>query len=292
MNNKDEDYIIEESTENNKEKKANNSVVIMSICFGLFLFGLISLLFLSPKKSTPTADIEHKVERAKPVNTFIALKIPPKIPVFKTGERFKFSISREIYFSGNMKEVTLQIKVPENVANRQKIYNLEIMPKEQKFVDKSDGKYAHIFIPNPQGKITVTIKGEASVRTYTLEIAEKIKKNIDGFLNQEDKQYYLKETGGLEVNSRLLQLTARDEIQTATNDIDTVKNIFDYVVEQMRYDTNEINKDKGALKALQSRRGVCEEFTDLFVTFCRIKGIPARVQAGFDLPFKDDMKDE
>jgi transglutaminase-like putative cysteine protease len=39
--------------------------------------------------------------------------------------------------------------------------------------------------------------------------------------------------------------------------------------------------DHGAVWALQNRHGDCTEFTDLFVTLCRAKGIPARACDGY-----------
>lgn len=47
------------------------------------------------------------------------------------------------------------------------------------------------------------------------------------------------------------------------------------------YDTSETYAHTGALKALQTRRGVCTEFSALFVAFCRALGIPARVVSGY-----------
>ena len=277
-----------EIEENTTEKSSKKTTIIMVICFCVFIFGFMCLLFCKPNNSKVKVRKEVKVERAEAKNLS---KIPSKTPVIRVGEKFKFKISRDVFFNGNMNNVYLTIKVPQDEKNRQKISNLKIEPKPQRFVEKSDGKYAVIFLRAPRGKTHVSIEGEAVVRTYNLAIAEKINKNIDKVLTEEEKQSYLKEEEGLDTTSRLINMSVKTQIPTATNDVDTVKNIFDFVFEHMTYDKMELNKNKGALRAFQSGRGVCEEFADLFVSLCRVKGIPAKVVEGFDLPFLDEQKD-
>ena len=132
---------------------------------------------------------------------------------------------------------------------------------------------------------------EAVVRNYNLGIAQRLRKNTDGALTEEERQKYLKEEEGIETKSRFVHNIVTSHIPTATNETDTVKNVFDYVVNRLRYDRTDINKDKGALAALHSGSGVCEEFAKAFVALCRAKNIPARIVTGFDIPFTDTMKD-
>ena len=80
---------------------------------------------------------------------------------------------------------------------------------------------------------------------------------------------------------------AAAQIPNSQSEADTVKNVFDFVVNHMQYNPFDANKVKGSVRALQTGTGVCEEFADLFVSLCRAKGIPARTVAGCDLPFTD-----
>lgn len=57
--------------------------------------------------------------------------------------------------------------------------------------------------------------------------------------------------------------------------------IFDYTHSAIKYDANSGSRNQGALAALQSGTGVCEEYASLFVALCRAAGIPARVINGF-----------
>lgn len=66
----------------------------------------------------------------------------------------------------------------------------------------------------------------------------------------------------------------------AKNDRETVKNIFDWVVENIRY-PGYVKKNRGALYALKHRVGDCTEMATLFVALCRANGVPARYLGGF-----------
>lgn len=49
----------------------------------------------------------------------------------------------------------------------------------------------------------------------------------------------------------------------------------------IRYDANSPTRNQGALAALLSGSGVCEEYATLFTALCRAAGLPARVVHGF-----------
>ena len=61
---------------------------------------------------------------------------------------------------------------------------------------------------------------------------------------------------------------------------ETAHNIFDWIVEHIRY-AGYVKKNRGALYALRHRNGDCTEFATLFVALCRASGIPARYVGGF-----------
>lgn len=57
------------------------------------------------------------------------------------------------------------------------------------------------------------------------------------------------------------------------------KKAYEFVNSYMTYDQN--NKNKGALNALQTSKGVCEDYSELFVALLRASGVPARVVTGY-----------
>jgi len=60
---------------------------------------------------------------------------------------------------------------------------------------------------------------------------------------------------------------------------DMAREIYEFVVNYLTYSLQ--TEERGALWALENRRGDCSEYSYLFVALCRAVGIPARVQAGF-----------
>ncbi len=64
-----------------------------------------------------------------------------------------------------------------------------------------------------------------------------------------------------------------------TNPYYKAKKAYEFVNTYMNYDEN--NKNKGALNALNTSKGVCEDYSDLFVALLRASGVPARVVTGY-----------
>lgn len=81
----------------------------------------------------------------------------------------------------------------------------------------------------------------------------------------------------LEVNSQELIHVASKLL--GKNDLETVKNTYKYVKNHIRYTGVNAN-DNGALYAYNSKIGDCTEYSDLFITLCRINKIPARFIEG------------
>lgn len=63
--------------------------------------------------------------------------------------------------------------------------------------------------------------------------------------------------------------------------------IYNFVIKHLRYEVQ--NEEKGALWALENRKGDCSEYSYLFVALCRAVGIPARVQAGFAFHYVNEV---
>ncbi len=274
---------IEEDDEEIKSFKKNIKIAGIVVILVLVSFFAIAFLGASRKSDYTDVIMERKVSTHK----IEELRIIPNKSIFKPGERFKFDISRDVFFKGDLKEVLLSFKIPENIPYRQEIDQLVIVPTPEKIEQRDDGKYAVVRLQNPKGSLQLHIAGFAKVHTYTPDIAQRLGKNIDGELTPEEQERYTSPEPNIESNDKFIKTTSAKFIPKATNDLDTVKNIYDYVVTNLEYKDSEIGKNKGAIAALHSKKGVCMEFADLMTAFCRTKGIPARVVYGFDIPFID-----
>lgn len=291
----EQDFVFEDDFEDKfKKQKRNNIIIVISTV--IFLTTFLCLLFIKPnspkidniskENNTETLGIVTSAYKERVKNNNSALKIQTKRFHFKENEIFRFVITRNIKFDGNMSNVDLTFEVPVDIAYRQKIHELNINPAPYKIEQINDKKFAHILLKNPPSNLTLTISGTASVQTYNLKSAEKINKNIDGNLSDYDRQKYLRSEENIQTNSKIIRNAAKN-IYISQTDADTVKNIFDYVTVHLKYNIKDSNKVKGAVQALQSGSGVCEEFSDLFTALCRAKGFPARVVSGCDLPLSN-----
>lgn len=70
-----------------------------------------------------------------------------------------------------------------------------------------------------------------------------------------------------------------------TNPYYKAKKAFEFVNSHMTYDASRGNKS--ALSALQTGRGVCEDYAELFVALMRASGVPARIVTGYRVESDD-----
>ncbi|MBE5821453.1 MAG: hypothetical protein E7311_02555 [Clostridiales bacterium] len=94
---------------------------------------------------------------------------------------------------------------------------------------------------------------------------------------------YLKPSPKVESDNRLIIDKANELIQNCEDDYSKIRNIFEFVNMNITYDLSDNYRNKGALSALKTGRGVCEEYASLFVALCRASNIPARVITGFSV---------
>jgi len=64
---------------------------------------------------------------------------------------------------------------------------------------------------------------------------------------------------------------------------ETIEKVFHWVADNVRH-SGYAGKDRGALYALEHKKGDCTEYADLFVALCRANGIAARPIGGYVCP--------
>lgn len=92
-----------------------------------------------------------------------------------------------------------------------------------------------------------------------------------------------------EVDNPTINSLSENLTEGKTGVINKVKAIYDFVIDNIEYDyskyekiaSGEESERYGAIQTLILGKGVCEDFSDLFVTLCRASGIPAIVVEGF-----------
>lgn len=146
----------------------------------------------------------------------------------------------------------------------------------------SQSVYYQSISPTPLS-IRVDLDGNWLAK-YQLNSQEKI--NIVAEGQVKTGQHYLSQitNPNIYLQNQTFWPVSDPQIQELANNLTTSRSIYDYVVSTLSYNYDRLNNSGrlGALTALlDPNNSLCTEFTDLFVTLSRAKGIPAREIEGF-----------
>ncbi len=182
--------------------------------------------------------------------------------IFGNYQVFDFNFK---YFLNNTTDKIshTEIAIPPE-TDSQKVIFKDINPRPVKVNIDSDGNWLAQYDLPPQEKIEVNVSGQAKIFSSTINDP-----NID-------KKSLLQSKNFWPVND--------PTIQEIASTLKSPKDIYNYVINNLNYGYDSFNTAtrKGALGALNDpANSLCTEFTDLFVTLARAKGIPAREIEGF-----------
>lgn len=97
----------------------------------------------------------------------------------------------------------------------------------------------------------------------------------------EENEIYLEAHAKIESDEGDIIAKAKELTYELSSDYKKALALFEFVNTEIEYTTNDGYANKGALSALETKKGVCEEFTTLYVALCRAAGIPARAIEGY-----------
>lgn len=171
---------------------------------------------------------------------------------------------------------TTQIALPPDTAF-QKVYIQSINPKPTNVTLDPDGNWMATYDLTPRQRIDVAVSGSvqifASYRSFAKPTEEVLAAN-------------LKETEYWQVND--------PEIQALARGLKTPRAIYDYVSQNLHYDSSRVQSNvqrMGATSALKNpNNAICMEFTDLFIALARAAGIPAREVEGYAYTENPDLQ--
>jgi len=189
-------------------------------------------------------------------------QIKDKKNLFIFGDYQLFDFNLKYKLTNNSSDTTAtKIAIPPNLDS-QKIVFKTIAPPPEKIDIDQDGNWLAQYTLKPQETINVIVDGQAKII---------------------NSQYLGTSTKELLVSSQFWPVDD-ETIKSIAATLNTPKNIYDYVIKTLSYNFDGIASAtrQGALNALlEPSKALCTEFTDLFVTLCRAKGIPAREIEGF-----------
>lgn len=173
-------------------------------------------------------------------------------------------------------KVRLVVPLPSTLPDRQKIIQTKFSIEPTNILEKNKIRYAEFIFNNPPKQISWEINVKAEVYRYDLYTAQM--KSGNSYFKEPNLSEYLRAEKYIEKDDPMIQEVAARIV--ASSELSTVKAIYDYVIDNMDYNTG-YAKIFGAAAAIREKKGVCKEYANLFVALCRAKGIPARVVHGY-----------
>lgn len=219
-------------------------------------FGNLSFSSSSPVKITNSnqqTQLYFTTENIKNKNILL---------IFGDYQLFDFQLKYFLVNSKNHQSIE-QIAIPPQTDNQRITYQ-DINPKPQNIKIDNDGNWLAEYTLGPNQNLEINISGQAKI-IHSNKTLAKIDPN----------QYLKTQEFWPTQNSTLVEIAKT---------LKTPKDIFQYVVNTLSYNSSplEYSTRKGAdVAILTPNESLCTEFTDLFVTLARIKGIPAREVEGF-----------
>lgn len=177
---------------------------------------------------------------------------------------------------------TMSATVPLPLENYQEISLTEITPKPTKLSKDGNGNILATFRVGGKKDLNVIVTGTAKV--YTSEAANAVETETE--IPSEFKKFTQPQPYWETKNRELMELAAN----LTSKDKSTTQNamaIYSYITKTITYDFDQAKTKgtsqtrKGALATLKEKKGLCLDFTDLFITLSRAAGIPAREVDGY-----------
>lgn len=171
-------------------------------------------------------------------------------------------------------------------------YKVTPLPKYI-YTDSSGNIYAEVYIDKIKAGETKTITVEKELVNSGISYSKdiyKLRPDYADFRSNPDHLKYLEAGTKLEVDAPEIQKKAA-EFDTSKPVVQLEKEIYDFVNLYIDYDEKSDYANKGALSAIKTAKGVCDEYSSLFVALSRAVGIPARVVTGYwlDTSLKQDV---
>lgn len=216
------------------------------------LFGNLSFASFNPQNSIPLNNQTQLFFNNPNQKIFL---------IFGNYQLFDFRFKYFIKNTSNQNKI-MEIAIPPE-TDSQKIVYREIFPKPLTIKIDPDGNWLAQYQLSPNQEQEINLSGQAKI------IPNIIKAKIDS-------NNYLKEQKYWPVSDA--------SIKQINSSLKNIRDIYNYTINTLSYDYNSVNvsQRKGALNTLLSPAySICTDFTDLFITLARAKGIPAREVQGF-----------
>ncbi len=167
---------------------------------------------------------------------------------------------------GAVESLSLYLHIPQNTLTKKVSITT---PFDHSFVDINGTKFLRINAIGPMSSFSYSFSGTVfSDYDYP----------YDSHISSYD--YYLHSTGHIIVDSNVRSL-ASNITEGLTSDIERIYSLAEWVHDYIEYTPTLSNVNRPSSELLDDPRGVCTEYTNLFVALSRALGYPTRVVIGY-----------
>ena len=181
--------------------------------------------------------------------------------------KVKVKISGTVEFEGDATKLEMNLSIPSNHL-WQRVTSFD--PKCKLVHDAEGNVICNIVENDPASPYTYSLEFEVEVNRFEVESGELRVKY------PQDVERYLRPTENIQSDDELIKELAERLVENATNDFEKVAKLARWVHDNIQYDESYANQNMDALWVLNHKRGVCAEYTTLFIALARAVGIPAR----------------
>jgi transglutaminase-like putative cysteine protease len=228
---------------------------------------------------TPAPEPEPEPEPTQPTPVVEEPKPTPSSPYGTLSSRTHRLLTR-VVVTNKTEETSNKVRVEVPLISSSSVYqsrrseSFSIKPTEIKTVSGTRVGIFHLGDLEPGEEVVVEIKTEIrfSLIQFRADYVPTDTKKSSSYLNA---------SSGIEsTNSQIVNLS-NQLTQGLTSDWDKAQAITRWVATNIKYDASAANRNSGALAALQTRKGVCEDYAMLAAALGRAAGIPARIAYGY-----------
>lgn len=150
--------------------------------------------------------------------------------------------------------------------------------------DKFGNKYAYYDLAGmkPGTKFNITVKRKVKLKDYVEVVPTRTNTDLS-----EVNEIYLLPQERIDSTDDEIISKAKELTEDIASDYNKAKAIFEFINVNMQYDTSSAYSNKGSISAFKNMKGVCEEFTTLYVAMCRAVNIPSRAVEGYWIQYEE-----
>lgn len=132
------------------------------------------------------------------------------------------------------------------------------------------------------GEYKIAVLENKSGKKYRAAESELIDVKID-----DEKKVFLNSIQIIEWNDEMQPIKTAKELTSSDDDnVDKVKDLYDYIVKNVKYDDKKINKIKSDYipninDTYKDSNGICYDYSALFAAMTRSQGIPTKLVKGY-----------